>query len=432
MSTKETFSNRLSFIFSALGCAVGCGNIWRFPYLVGKYGGGIFLLMYLIIIFVIACPLLTMEFSLGRLTRKEPIAAYQEVSKTKAWGVTGLLGILVSFCWLAYLTPIFGILVGYLFKFMTGFFDGMSPSEIAASYETYRVQGNLIAVQSLSLLAIIAAALLKGVRNGLEKLNNICMPALIVILFLLCIRSLTLPGVWAGLDFYLRPDFSKFTAEALIAALGQALFSVGVGVGCGFVFGSYLPEDKTPMTKNSVVVCLGDTAVAFCAGLMIFPSIFSYGLEPSAGSGLLFITLPNVFVQLPWGNLIAVLTVLLFMLAMLTSQIACLETLVCFATERFKFSRKRAIAAIVPVMAALIWLNAVSTVSFDRFDWVTSYIFLNGGALISSIFFGWVWGPEKALNAAGITKHRELWAFALKYVVPAALLIINITSFCTL
>ena len=218
MSTKETFSNRLSFIFSALGCAVGCGNIWRFPYLVGKYGGGIFLLMYLIIIFVIACPLLTMEFSLGRLTRKEPIAAYQEVSKTKAWGVTGLLGILVSFCWLAYLTPIFGILVGYLFKFMTGFFDGMSPSEIAASYETYRVQGNLIAVQSLSLLAIIAAALLKGVRNGLEKLNNICMPALIVILFLLCIRSLTLPGVWAGLDFYLRPDFSKFTAEALIAA----------------------------------------------------------------------------------------------------------------------------------------------------------------------------------------------------------------------
>ena len=186
------------------------------------------------------------------------------------------------------------------------------------------------------------------------------------------------------------------------------------------------------MTKNSVVVCLGDTAVAFCAGLMIFPSIFSYGLEPSAGSGLLFITLPNVFVQLPWGNLIAVLTVLLFMLAMLTSQIACLETLVCFATERFKFSRKRAIAAIVPVMAALIWLNAVSTVSFDRFDWVTSYIFLNGGALISSIFFGWVWGPEKALNAAGITKHRELWAFALKYVVPAALLIINITSFCTL
>ena len=230
----------------------------------------------------------------------------------------------------------------------------------------------------------------------------------------------------------MRPDFSKFTAEALIAALGQALFSVGVGVGCGIVFGSYLPEDKTPMTKNSVVVCLGDTAVAFCAGLMIFPSIFSYGLEPSAGSGLLFITLPNVFVQLPWGNLIAVLTVLLFMLAMLTSQIACLETLVCFATERFKFSRKRAIAAIVPVMAALIWLNAVSTVSFDRFDWVTSYIFLNGGALISSIFFGWVWGPEKALNAAGITKHRELWAFALKYVVPAALLIINITSFCTL
>ena len=234
MSTKETFSNRLSFIFSALGCAVGCGNIWRFPYLVGKYGGGIFLLMYLIIIFVIACPLLTMEFSLGRLTRKEPIAAYQEVSKTKAWGVTGLLGILVSFCWLAYLTPIFGILVGYLFKFMTGFFDGMSPSEIAASYETYRVQGNLIAVQSLSLLAIIAAALLKGVRNGLEKLNNICMPALIVILFLLCIRSLTLPGVWAGLDFYLRPDFSKFTAEALIAALGQALFSVGVGAGATF------------------------------------------------------------------------------------------------------------------------------------------------------------------------------------------------------
>ena len=165
---------------------------------------------------------------------------------------------------------------------------------------------------------------------------------------------------------------------------------------------------------------------------MIFPSIFSFGLEPSAGSGLLFITLPNVFVQLPWGNLIAVLTVLLFMLAMLTSQIACLETLVCFATERFKISRSRSLAVIVPIMAALAWLNSVSTVSFDWFDWVTSYIFLNGGALISSIFFGWVWGPERALNAAGITSHREIWAFAIKYVVPAALLVINITSLCTL
>lgn len=432
MSTKETFSNRLSFIFSALGCAVGCGNIWRFPYLAGKYGGGIFLLMYLIIIFAIACPLLTMEFSLGRLTRKEPISAYQEVSQTKAWGITGFLGIAVSFCWLAYLTPIFGILVGYLFKFMAGAFDGMSPAEIANSYEAYRAQGGLIAIQSLSLLAIISAVLLKGVRNGLEKLNNICMPALIFILALLCVRSLTLPGVWAGLDFYLRPDFSKFTAEGMIAALGQALFSVGVGVGCGIVFGSYLPEDKTPMTKNSVVVCLGDTVVAFCAGLMIFPSIFSFGLEPSAGSGLLFITLPNVFTQLPWGNLVAVLTVLLFMLAMLTSQIACLETLICFATERFKISRPRSIAIIAPIMAALICLNAVSTASFDWFDWVTSYIFLNGGALISAIFFGWIWGPKKALDAAGITKHRELWAFALQYVVPAALLAINITSFYAL
>ncbi|MCC8058278.1 sodium-dependent transporter [Cloacibacillus sp.] len=432
MSTKETFSNKLSFIFSALGCAVGCGNIWRFPYLVGKYGGGIFLLMYLVILFAIACPLLTMEFSLGRLTRKEPIAAYQEVSKTKGWGITGFLGIAVSFCWLAYLTPIFGILVGYLFKFMTGSFDGMSPTEIANSYEVYRTQGNLIAAQSMILLVIIAAALLKGVRKGLERLNNICMPSLIIILILLCIRSLTLPGVGAGLDFYLRPDFSKFTAEALIAALGQALFSVGVGVGCGIVFGSYLPDDKTNLSKNSIVVCLGDTAIAFCAGLMIFPSIFSFGLEPSAGSGLLFITLPNVFVQLPWGNLIAVLTVLLFMLAMLTSQIACLETLVCFATERFKISRSRSLAVIVPIMAALAWLNSVSTVSFDWFDWVTSYVFLNGGALISSIFFGWVWGPERALNAAGITSHREIWAFAIKYVVPAALLVINITSLCTL
>lgn len=429
MSTKETFSNRLSFIFSALGCAVGCGNIWRFPYLVGQYGGGIFLLMYLLIIIFIACPLLTMEFTLGRFTRKEPIAAYQEVSSNKGWGITGLLGILVSFCWLAYLTPIFGILVGYLFKFMTGFFNGMTPVQIAESYKEYMAHSNVIAIQSLSLLAIIAVTLLKGVRAGLERLNNICMPALIVILILLCLRSLTLPGVLAGLDFYLNPDFSKFSIEALGAALGQALFSVGVGVGCGIVFGSYLPHDNTPMTRNSIVVCLGDTTVAFCAGLMIFPSIFTYGLEPAAGSGLLFITLPNVFIKLPWGNLIAVLTVALFMLAMLTSQVAALETLVCFAGERLNLSRKRAIAVLVPIIASLNWLNSVSSVSFDRFDWVTSYIFLNGGALISAIFFGWIWGPEKSLDAAGITKYRFVWAFVLKYIVPAALLFINVTSF---
>lgn len=428
MSSKETFSNRLSFVFAALGSAVGCGNLWRFPWLVGKYGGGMFLLIYIIIIFVIACPLLTMEFALGRHTRMEPISAYQDVSGAKGWGITGLLGIAVSFCWLAYLTPIFGIFVGYLFKFMAGSFNGMSPTEIASAFDAYRAQGNVIALQSMTLLVIISLTLLKGVRSGLEKLNNFCMPALVIILFVLCIRSLTLPGMHEGLAFYLRPDLSKLTGEAMIAALGQAFYSVGVGVGVGIVFGSYLPQNKTNLTSQSVAVCVGDTAIAFCAGLMIFPALFSFGLEPGSGSGLLFITLPNVFIKLPFGNVIAVLTVLLFMLAMLTSQIACLETVVRFMMERMNFTRKRAIVVVFPILVALIWLNAVSTTAFDRFDWVTSYVFLNIGALISSIFFGWIWGADKALDAAGITKNRGMWKFAIKFIVPAAVLIINITS----
>ena len=429
MSQRESFSSKIGFFFSALGCAVGCGNLWRFPYMVGTHGGAVFLLIYLLIVAFIAYPLLSMEFALGRITQKDPVGAYRAIAPKKAWPIAGYMGLAVSFCFLCYLTPIFGWFVGYLFRFAVGFFNEMSPAEIAEYFTVYRTNGNVIAAQSLILLVVISLLLLKGVRKGLEATNNICMPLLLVILILLCIRSLTLPNIGPGLEFYLKPDFSKFTLASLVAALGQALFSVGIGIGCGIVFGSYLPRDGSSISKKATMVCIGDTIVAFLAGIMIFPSIFSFNLEPNAGAGLLFVTLPNVFNRMVFGNVIAIMTVLLFMLAMITSQIACLEALICFAQDHLHIARQKTLMILVPIIAVLIWLNAFSPKSFDTFDWFTSFVLLNGGALISSIFFGWVWGPDKALDAADIKNHRGLWAFLLKFLIPLAVACIFVTGF---
>ena len=429
MSQREGFSSKIGFFLSALGAAVGCGNLWRFPYMVGTHGGAVFLVIYLLIVALIAYPLLSMEFALGRFTQKDPVGAFGAIAPKTAWPIAGYMGIAVSFCFLCYLTPIFGWFVGYLFRFAVGFFNDMSPTEIAEYFTTYRANGNIIALQGLVLLAIISPLLLKGVRKGLEATNNICMPLLLIILIVLCIRSLTLPNIGPGLEFYLKPDFSKFTLASLVAALGQALFSVGVGMGSGIVFGSYLQQDGSPISKQAATVCIGDTIVAFLAGIMIFPSLFSFGLEPNAGAGLLFVTLPNVFNQMAFGNIIAIMTVLLFMLAMITSQIACLESLVCFAQDHLNIERRKTIMVLVPIIAVLIWVNAFSPKAFDTFDWFTTFILLNGGALISSIFFGWVWGPEKALDAAGIKNNRGLWAFLLKYLIPLAVACIFVTGF---
>jgi len=427
MSEREHFGNRIGFFLTALGAAVGCGNLWRFPYLTGMYGGAAFLVVYFLIVALIAFPLLTMEFSLGRFTQKDPVSSYGAVDKR--WRITGVMGLAVSFSFLCYLTPIFGWFVGYLFRFAVGFFNDMGAAEIRDYFTAYRGQGNIVALQGLVLLAAVSLLLLRGVRKGLEATNKVCMPLLFCILVVLCVRSLTLPNIGPGLEFYLKPDFSKITPIVIVYALGQALFSVGVGIGCGIVFGSYLPKDGTSMAKKAATVCIGDTLVAFMAGLMIFPAIFSFGLEPNSGAGLLFVTLPNVFNAMPMGNVIAVLTVILFMLAMLTSQIACMEALVCYAKDHLNIDRKKSLAVLTPIIAALIWLNAFSPKSFDTFDWFTSFILLNGGALISSIFFGWVWGPEKALDAAGITRFRGLWSFLLKFAIPVAVGIIFVTGF---
>lgn len=429
MFQRESFSSKIGFFFTALGAAVGCGNLWRFPYMVGTHGGAVFLVFYLLIVMFIAYPLLSMEFALGRFTQKDPVGAFDAIAPKTPWPIAGYMGIAVSFCFLCYLTPIFGWFVGYLFRFAVGFFNDMSSAEIAEYFTVYRTDGNIIAAQGLILLAIISLLLLKGVRKGLEATNQICMPLLLVILIVLCLRSLTLPNIAPGLAFYLKPDFSKFTFASIVAALGQALFSVGVGMGSGIVFGSYLPQDNSPISKQAAAVCIGDTIVAFLAGIMIFPSLFSFGLEPNAGAGLLFVTLPNVFNHMAFGNVIAVMTVLLFMLAMITSQIACLESLVCFAQDHLNIERRKTIAVLAPIIAFLIWVNAFSPRAFDMFDWFTSFILLNGGALVSSIFFGWIWGPEKALDAAGINNNRGVWVFLIKYMIPLAVACIFITGF---
>lgn len=428
MQERTSWGTRLGFIFSTLGAAVGCGNLWRFPYLVGMHGGAVFLFAYLLIVAIIVYPIFTLEVALGRSTQLDPVGAYRSIAPGKPWFLAGYLNVGVALFWIFYLMPIFGWLAAYLLKFATGTFDGMSPPDIAAHFSEFLTHGNYIFALSMIMVVIAVLVAALGVRNGLERANNVFMPLLVVLLAILCIRGLTLPGAEAGLRFYLVPDFSKFTMQSLLAAMGQAFFSVGVAAGFGIVFGSYLPRDGSPVSSKTLIVCIGDTMIAFMAGLLIFPSIFSFGLEPNSGAGLLFVTLPNVFNNMPMGKLFAVMTVMLFLLAVITSQIACMETVVCFMQDNFKISRKKGLVILVPVVTFFVYLNSVSGKVFDWFDWVTTNLLLCGGALAMSIFIGWVWGIDRACDAAGITKHRWLWALLIKYVSPISIVVIWMTS----
>ncbi len=424
MASKENWGTKLGFVLATMGAAIGCGNLWRFPYMVGKYGEAAFLFVYVAIVAFISFPLLTAEVAMGRKTRKDPVGAFQTLAPGTRWFLGGYLNVAVSFMWLAYLTPIFGWFLGYFFKIAMGTFKSMPPEKIAVHFPSFIAQGNIVFLLSLSLVALIVFIVRKGVRQGVEKTNNILMPILFVILVVLIIRALTLPGAAKGLEFYLKPDFSKLSLEAVLGALGQALFSVGVAVGVGIVFGSYLPEDNSSITRKTAVVCVGDTLVAFLAGLMIFPSVFAFGLEPNSGGGLLFVTLPNVFNQLPMGTMIGCATVLLFMIAMLTSQVACFETVVCFMEETLKVARERAIWILAALLCVLIYINANFMKIFSIFDYVTSNIFLTGGALLLALFVGWKWKVPAMMKAASIESGHKTWIILLKYFVPVAILLV--------
>jgi len=422
---RESWTTRIGFILATLGFSAGIGNLWRFPYLTGKYGGGIFLLFYMVIVFLLAIPLFTVEITLGKATRKDPVGAYKALKPKKPWFLNGYLNVATMLLIAGYAAPIVGTIFAYIFKTAVGTFSGRSAQEIADYYAAFSANGLEVVIWTLLATAILVVILRRGLNKGVEAANNIMMPALFIIILILIVRALTLPGISKGLTFYLMPDISKFSWEGALAAIGQAYFAIGVAMCVALVYGSYLPKDSKKVVSNSTIIVLLSTAIAFMAGLIIFPSVFAFGLDPGQGVGLTFITMPNVFNKMPAGTVFGTLFYILFFLAALTSFIGAFEGIGAFLRDNFNFSRNKSVITVGISVMILASISASSQTVFGIADYISNNISLILGAIVMAVFVGWVWKMPNFAEAAGIRSKKSLlvWTVLVKYFAPLVMLV---------
>lgn len=340
---RENLKSRLGFILISAGCAIGVGNVWKFPYMVGNNGGGAFVLIYIIFLVLLGMPILTMEFAMGRASRKSIVCVYEElVPEKKAWRVHSYMGILGNYMLMFFYTSVAGWMLDYCFKYVTGSMENMTSSA--------DVFGTMLANPSemvLWMFIVIAAGILicsMGLQNGVEKITKVMMTALLVLIVVLAIHSLTLSGAKEGLRFYLYPDLNKMQelgiGNVISAAMNQAFFTLSLGIGAMLIFGSYIGRDHALLGESINIVVL-DTFVAIVSGLIIFPACFSYGVEPNSGPSLIFITLPNIFASMAGGRIWGALFFLFLTFAALSTIIAVFENIICCCMDKFHWSRKK-------------------------------------------------------------------------------------------
>lgn len=440
---RTTFATKLGVIAAAVGSAVGLGNIWRFPYEAGQNGGGAFLLIYLICVVVLGIPLISSEFLLGRNAQANVGGTFRKLAPRSNWKGIGYLSVLSSFLILAFYTVIAGWTLEYVYQALTSGFDGLSSTQLKEAFsdfssDTYRPLIWLAIFLGANYVIIIA-----GVKNGIEKASNIMMPLLFLLLLIFCVRSLFLPGAYEGLSFLFKPDFSKLNSTVFLRALGQAFFSLSLGMGCLVTYGSYFNKE-TKLVKTAVTVSILDTLVAILAGVMIFPAVFSFGISPTAGPDLVFITVPNVFQQMPGGYIWSILFFLLLAVAALTSTISMFEVITAFIEEELKMSRKKATkwvigtAFIFGVICSLSigpWKNftVFDRTIFDLFDFITANILLPLGGLLVSLFVGYRLNKKIAYFELSNRNSFPIWYFStflfiLRYIAPVAITLIFLSG----
>ncbi|MFP4370652.1 MAG: sodium-dependent transporter [Halanaerobium sp.] len=430
---RENWTSRLGFILAASGSAIGLGNIWRFPFITGTNGGAIFILIYLAAILFIGYPILVSEMSLGRITQKNPIGAFKKMAPDTAWPLVGALGVLSGFVILSYYSVIAGWGISYIFKSLTFTAESNFPQIFEAHISSLTEPILWHGIFMFLTIAVIGA----GVVNGIQKLVKFLMPILFGIIFLLIIRSVTLDGAAAGLNFYLKPDFSAINFQTFADAISQAFFTLSLGMGAMITYGSYLSK-KESINESAAYVLIFDTAVALLAGFAIFPAVFAFGLDPASGPGLTFITLPAVFTQMPFGTFFSLIFFLLLTIAALTSSISMLEVVVAFLIDEYDWKRKKAsylmgFVIFLVGIPPLLGYSSFSNFSFlgmdllDTYDWFSNSIFLPTGGILTSIFVGHIWGSKNAVEEANKNSRFKIgntYSLFLKYIVPAAVLFI--------
>lgn len=443
---RGSWGSKMGFILAAAGSAIGLGNIWRFPYTVSENGGAVFLLCYIFSIILIALPVLIAETALGRYTGKNPVGAFKTLRAKGMWKGVGYLGVITGIMILSYYSMIAGWTIGYFFKALTGGFHGVSPDMAGAVYDNFTSDIGLQILLLAVFMFITVYVVSRGVSGGIEKYSKILMPGLVIILLILMVRALTLDGAGAGLKFYLSPDFSKITPSGFIGAMGQALFSLSLGMGAMITYGSYLKKQES-IPSATAWVAIFDTSVAIMAGFIIFPALSSQGMAPAQGPGLVFKILPVIFDQIPGGFIFGPLFFLLLCIAALTSTVSLLEVASAYCIDEKKWNRKKS-AYLVGGITFLIGIPSIlsySNISFFKelplikmsffglMDLMFSELALSVGALFLAIFVGYVWKTSNALKeiTMGTKKYRfaRIWSFSVKVLTPLLIILILLSYF---
>ncbi|KAB3532712.1 sodium-dependent transporter [Alkaliphilus serpentinus] len=425
---RDQWGSRIGFILAAAGSAVGLGNIWKFPYLAGANGGGAFVIVYFAILIVLGFTLMMAELTLGRHTQLGAVGAFRKLSKKWSW--VGGFGVLAGFLILSF----YSVVGGWVIKYIVG---GLTGSLYTLDFGSYIGTTAEPIVYHAVFMILTLVIVLGGISGGIEKAAKILMPALFVMLILTMIRSLTLPGSFEGVKFLLQPDFSKINGEVILAALGQVFFSLSLGMGCMVTYGSYLSKEEN-LVSSSMSIPLLDTAAALIAGLAILPAVFAFNMEPGAGPVLLFVTLPQVFQQMPLGSLFGIAFFVLVLFAALSSSISLLEVVVTYFVDEKNWDRKKSTI----VMSALIFLIGIPSSLgmgiwghltpilengiMDSVGFITDKVLLPIGAMMLLIFIGWVWGLDNAKKE--VTNDGKIpfalfpvWGFLVKFAAPAAI-----------
>ena len=433
---RASFGGKISAILVAAGSAIGLGSIWRFPYLAGQHGGAAFLLVYLLCVLVIAIPVMLSEFAVGRKTHKNAVGGFRQLSKP--WQILGFNGILCALFISGYYYVIAGWSLDYLVNSINGslYSEGVNFAEQFAAFK----ETPWPIVYTIIFILLTHFIIVRGVEKGIEKASNIMMPILFVILILMAVRVAFMPGAEQGYKFFLTPDFKQaFSPETLFTAAGQAFFSLSVGMGCMVTYASYF-NDKTKLIGTSLSVSLLTLFVATLAGLVIFPAVFSAGLKPTEGPSLIFITLPEIFKDMPFAPLWSAIFFILIALAALTSTISFHEVLTAYLNEEHKLSRKVATyvttgITIILSLVTLLWTFDINilghnfTSTFDIYDYGSANILLPLGGLFTCIFVGWVMKPnflkdEISNYSEKPLKVASLILFLVRYITPLLILYI--------
>lgn len=443
-SSRAQWRTTYGFVLAALGGAIGLGNIWRFSYVVGENGGGAFLVVYAATLLLVGLPMLLAEIAVGQTAQRETASAFFRLAQSRAWRHAGLLGIVVAFVILTYYAVICGWALKYFFAFATGAYPQQAGTA-SGYFDAFVASPVQPTLWHAVVMFLAVGVVICGVERGIERMNKALMPALALIVLVLAIHSLTLFDVERGLSFLFEPEWEALGRPGIyLAALGQAFFSLGLAMGFLVTYGSYLPRGR-PLPNSGVTIVLGDTIFALAAAVIIFPAVFSFGMDPTQGPGLAFVTLPEIFARMTGGAFVGTAFFGLLVLAALTSSIALLEVPVAFAIEQWEWSRARSTLSIAAIAFALgvpssLGFGPWSSVKpggvsvLEAVDFLASNVVLPLSGLIIALFVGWHWKDASTGNVVGFRHGWTLraWRILIRYVAPVAIVVVFLRSIAIL